>query len=341
MQTKQQQPFLITTGLLLWGIGGCGGETTTSASAPDGGTTDSANVEIAADASFASTFAIRRVYLGEVDRSDSPDASAWQAYGRDIDGLNTTTSSTNVCSLAAGAPLTAQVDGLAGNDNAWGATILPILMAAMALPSASTTATEAVGQGTSTLLIEVNGLADDSGQSATGLVVRAAAGATCLSPPTFDSSMDWPTLTGVTPTDFTNATITSGTLTTKAGSSPLVFVLPLFGRHSLKLTIHEPVISFAHPAHADLTGGTISGVLDPAEFTGAFNELGTELSASLCGSGLDGIDALLAQSADILLDGSNTSGTPCTGISIGLGFDATLVSSTTTGALLTPPKECP
>ncbi len=288
------------------------------------------------------TFAVNRLYLGEADRSGTMSNVAWKDYGTNIDALQTTSASTDVCTLAAGAPKAVQADGTLGIDNAWGASILPLFQTISSQPTPSKTATTAVGAGLTTLLIAVTGLTSDAQQTATGLTGMIVAGATFAGKPAFDSSTSWPTLAGVTPTTFT-ASITSGdVVTSSAALSLLVVELPLSPSITIKLTIQAPVVLFTHSDPTHITNGTISGVLDPNELVAAFDAIAGDMSASLCGTAKAGVDDQIRQAADILIDGTNHAATTCNGISIGLGFDAVAIaSSTTSGPLSSPTNPCP
>ena len=73
-------------------------------------------------------FAFRHYYLGDTDRSGTSSQTAWMQFGVNVDGLVTTASSSNVCTLAAGSSKVTQVDGNGGIDNSWGANIMPIFL---------------------------------------------------------------------------------------------------------------------------------------------------------------------------------------------------------------------
>ncbi|HEY8040161.1 MAG TPA: hypothetical protein VIF15_10225, partial [Polyangiaceae bacterium] len=90
-------------------------------------------VQPAAPASGSGTgkthnYAMRKLYLGDTDRSGVSNSSAWKDYGYNLDGLVTTKTSSDVCNLAAGASKTTQVDGTGGIDNSFGENILPIVI---------------------------------------------------------------------------------------------------------------------------------------------------------------------------------------------------------------------
>jgi hypothetical protein len=282
------------------------------------------------------TFAVHEVFLGEADRQgDPPSITAWKAYGRDIDGLTTTTLSTDVCTLTAGSPKQNQVDGNNGFDNAWGSVILPIIESAASLSTPSKQVTQAVQLGTTTLLINVVGLTNDPTQTATGLTAQTFGGGNYGSTPAFDSTTDWPilastvadgkTLASGATAVFPGSTVTNGTFTTSTSTTVITFTLALQGL-PLPITIHDPVLSFDHTSATDAMNGTISGVIDPTEFLKTLQELAGNISQSLCGPAFDGIAQQIKQAEDILLDGTNAPNVPCTGISVGLGFNAKLIA---------------
>ena len=111
--------------------------------APEAGTTSSQTV---------STFAIQTILLGDAPTIESqPGNAAWKAFGYNLDDLVTTATLTNVCTLAAGAPLINQIDGDDGIDNAWGSTLLPGIQEVASLPTPSQDATGFINAGTWTL----------------------------------------------------------------------------------------------------------------------------------------------------------------------------------------------
>lgn len=74
-------------------------------------------------ASSVSVYAIRRLWLGDVDpATGQASPEAWEALGFDIDGKVTTRSSTDVCTLAPHSSTFAQQDGQGGVDNSWGSS---------------------------------------------------------------------------------------------------------------------------------------------------------------------------------------------------------------------------
>ncbi|HEY1960208.1 MAG TPA: hypothetical protein VGH28_31580 [Polyangiaceae bacterium] len=308
---------------------------------PDGG----------APTSNVLTFAIQTVSLGEADRAGTPSPSAWKNYGYDVDGLVTTSSDTNVCTLHTGAPKANQADGTGGIDNAWGAVLLPILETAASLPTPSATESAAIDSGIWTMQIQVTGLSDDPQQNALGLSSQIfLSGQYPSGTPAFDMTTDWPvlstsvvdgqTIASGSTVKFASSYVSNGTFVSGAGPGVLVFTLS-FGGAALPITIHDAVLTFDHVDHADAADGTISGVIDTQEFIDTMQVVAGTISQSLCGSAFDGIAEQLRQAQDILQDGTNTAGVSCDGISIGLGFTAKLVANPTTVVQAPPPPPNP
>ncbi len=308
---------------------------------PDGGTPTS-NVY---------TFALETIYLGDTARgTTTPSNTAWESFGYDVDGLTTTTSSTNVCTLYPGAPKLDQVDGTNGIDNSWGSNILPIVQSAASLPNPSQTETATIDIGTWTLLIQVTGLSDDPAQSAVGLTSQLFIGGQTTGTPAFDTTTDWPVLStsvkdgttiasGAT-VQFGSSYVNGGIFVTGAGSTPITLQLS-FGGVALPITIHDPVLTFDHVSHASAAFGVISGVIDTAEFITTLQAVAGQISTSLCGSAFDGIAEQIDQAQEIMQDGTNGPGPSCNAISIGIGFDAALVANPTTVQTAPPPPPNP
>jgi len=299
------------------------------------------------------TFAIQTIFLGEADRNGGgPSNTAWKSYGYDLDGLVTTSSSTNVCTLYQGSPKTNQVDGTDGIDNSWGSTILPILQSAASLPTPSQSESVEIDSGAFTLQIQVTGLSDDPQQNALGLSMQVfVSGAYGNGAPAFDTSTNWPvlstsvkdgqTIASGSTIQFPTSYVSNGTVVSGGGQNPIVLDLGFSGIQ-IPITIHDAIITFDHVDHADAMNGTIAGVIDTQEFITTFRQAAGEISTSLCGSAFDGIAEQIDQAQDILNDGTNAPNVACNAISIGIGFNAKLVANPTTVAQAPqpPPNPC-
>ena len=298
------------------------------------------------------TFAIQTIYLGEAPYGGgAPSTTAWKNFGYDIDGLQTTNQSTNVCTLQQGASKAVQIDGTNGIDNAWGSNILPLVQTAASLQTPSATENAFIDQGGFTLQIQVKGLSDDPQQNALGLTSQIfVSGAYGNGTPAFDTTTDWPVLStsvkdGATiasgsTVQFSSSYVSNGIFVSgQAGSA--VAINFTSGGVSLPLIIHDAVVTFSHPSHAVASYGVISGVLDTNEFITALQAVAGQISQSLCGSAFDGIAQQIRQAQEIMNDGTNAANETCNAISIGLGFDAVLVHDPTTVVTAPPPPPNP
>ncbi len=343
---------------------GCGGEVTGASDggadagkdgalpSKDGGGSEGGPTEAGPPTSDTYTFAIDKVYLGEAPRGGGPPSStAWKDFGVNLDSKTTDSSSTDVCTLTAGASKNNQVDGNQGIDNAWGAMLLPIMQSAASQNTPSAIETDFIDQGGWTLLLQVKGLSDDPAQTANGLTAQVFVGARYNNGvPAFDTSTDWPvlatsladgnTLEGGSKIAFASASMSGGTFRSGPGSSPVVVDVSV-GTSPLEFQIHDAVITFDHADHADAVNGTIAGVLDTEEFLTELKQVAGQITTALCGSAFDGVAQQIRQAQDILLDGTNTQGVPCTAISVGLGFEAKLVANPTEVSPAPPPPPDP
>ena len=215
----------------------------------------------------------------------------------------------------------------------------------------SQTETSFIDQGNWTLQIQVTGLSDDPGQSALGLSAQLFMSGNYGSTPAFDTTTNWPVLsTSVTDgttiasgstVQFSSSYVSGGTFVTGLGSSPITLDFSS-GGVSMSIIIHDPVLTFDHTAHATASNGTISGVINTQELVTELRAVAGRISTSLCGSAFNGIAQQIEQAQDILQNGTNTMGVPCDAISIGIGFDATLIANPTTvvTAPAPPPDPC-
>lgn len=343
-------------------FGACGGTTTDIA---DGGDASSPTKDAGSDVvgqppppvdggpatTTTTTYALQTIFLGETDRNGNASSTAWKAYGFNLDGLVTAKTSTDVCTLQPGSPTANQVDGNNGIDNSWGETLLPLIQTATGQPNPSQTETGYIDTGTWTVQLVITGLSTDPKQTATGLVASIfTSGQYDNGTPAFDSTTDWPVLStsvvdgqnvssGSTMV-FPSAYVNGGTFVSGKGPDPLILSLN-FNGVPVELHIHDAIITFDHTAAASLTNGTIAGVLDTQEFVATMKSVAGQFSTALCGTAFDGIAQQIEQASDILSNGTNAPGTPCTGISVAMGFNATAIANPTKVAQPPPPPPNP
>jgi hypothetical protein len=274
------------------------------------------------------TFAVSSFDLGDLGPDGTADPNAWKAIGFDVDHLNGSVAGS--CQLAQG--VAAIDDGNNAIDNSFGENIVPILGTTGTSPSKSLN--QAAIDGRFTLLIQVTGFTDDPAQTNTGLsghiffATPFGGDPDAGIRPTFTQADDWP-YRNDTHVDLPSGYVTSGTFV-NAGTSDFPLALALAGSTVL-LTIHHGTIAFRHdPANQALTGGTIAGVVDTQELVKSMDALGARFTPPLCPGGiLDLVKQRIAQSSDILNDGTQDPTKPCNGTSIGISFEAKRVANPT------------
>ncbi len=309
-------------------------------------------------------FALHHVHLGdELDANGSPD---WYLYGYDIDGKDTAKSSKDVCSLYENASTQNQVDGPGGIDNSFGANIISTLLQGIVSNPSQTVSTAIVG-GHFTVMLDLLGLDEKPADTFTGLTGQLYAGVSfgqgpnaTGAVPTFTTADNWPIDpayvmgnpapgTALTPpisatVSFTGAYIVNGVFVSGAPTS-VTLSLTIEGQ-SLQLPIQHATITFNNPGSDDagtsgtqVSGGVISGIIDAEQLVTNIQGVAGTLSKSFCDqSEFASIAKGIRQAADIMDDGTNVAGVPCTGISVGLGFvgdvigHPLVVGAPTTGA---------
>jgi hypothetical protein len=349
------------------GSGG-GGDTCTSAgvqctvqpAAPSGGTPTSAK----------HNYAVHTLYLGDTDRTGVTNSDAWKSYGYNLDNLVTAKTSTDVCTLAAGASKTTQVDGNGGIDNSFGENILPIIITT-AGSDAAQRINNSINTGSFTLMTYITGFDDSAGNhsSATGLTGVLLAGGNYANHndggvPSWDTNTHWPILpvliNGCDPTNgcpagtdpvagaqitFPQAYQANGTF---VNGTPGNLDLNLsIGGETIDVKVHSALITFDPKAPGSVTNGTIAGVLVSQELVNSLQQVAGRISTSLCsGSAFQSIAQQILQASDIIIDPgsgavSNTAGANCNGISIGLGFEATEIAAPTAADIVPPQAPSP
>jgi hypothetical protein len=350
------------------GSGGGSGDTCANASndcivqppAPSSGSPTSAS----------HNYAVKTLYLGDTDRTGVTNSAAWKAYGYNLDNLVTTKTSTDVCTLAAGASKDTQADGNGGIDNSFGENILPIVITTAGSGAAAEINT-AISEGHFTIMTYVTGFDDSAGNttSATGLTGVLLAGGNYADlndggAPAWNTTTHWPILptlingcndttgcpAGTDP--IKNATIQFASAYQAGGTfvngSPAQLSLTLsIGGQSLTISVHGALITFEPNSPGSITDGTIAGTLITTELVSSLQSVAGNISTSLCsGSAFNSIAQQIEQASDIIIDPasgavSNTSGQMCNGISIGLGFEGTEIAAPASSDIEAPPAPAP
>ncbi len=317
---------------------GSGTDSGTGATADAGaGITPPTSSGPATTATMAQNFALHTLQLGDTDRSGNMNQNAWESYGFNLDGKETTELSTDVCTRFTGAPKSVQVDGNGGIDNSFGANLLPLIQT-VAGNGLDQTLNTAIGGGSFTVMLDITGLTSDATQTNTALSGQLFAGGKFVAPdggaamPTWTPADNWPVIGSllVNPTSvasgstikFPDAYVVNGTWVSGSPIATLSLQLSVSGQ-SLTLNVHQATITIDHTMPAHMTNGTIAGVITTSELIMSLMQIAGHLSTSLCGgAAFNSIATQIEQDSDIIHDGTNVAGTPCDAISIGLGFTA-------------------
>lgn len=292
-------------------------------------------------------FAFSKLFVGDTDRSGVTSQTAWKAYGADIDGKTTDRNSTDVCTLAAGAPKSTQTDGTSGIDNSWGENILPIFLS-VGGPDLGKKINDAINAGAFTNMLKIDGLGTQT--SYASLPSAFFSGAPLGMAPAWNGSDVWP----VDATSVMNGDVTkpmtlfpTASMTNRVWVSGTIaggFKLPLaLGGVTLQLPLTHSTVSMRIDAtNQSAVEGIVSAVILTEDFVTALRTIAGRISTSLCqGSAFDSIAQQIRQASDIKGDGTNVAGTSCDAISIGIGFEAKRVQL---GGVVTPtiaPNPCP
>ncbi len=272
--------------------------------------------------------AIHTLYMGDANRNGVESQTAWEGFGLNIDGMETTAVSTDVCTLYAGAARVAQVDGPNGIDNSFGENILPILIT-VAGENYSATLNQAIDEGQSGTTLFALG---DVGAGASyfplaGAVFTAAAPSTT---PTWSGTDLWPidssSVSGGSVTNplvtFAQSYMTNRVWVSAPSSATESVPITFFGTAAIPVR-HAQVLMTVAADNSTATNGIFAGVINTAEFVNTLQMVAGSISTSLCsGQAFQSIATQIDQASDIMSDGTNAAGEACDGISIGIGFDA-------------------
>jgi len=267
------------------------------------------------------TFAISYLYFGDGNNGQ------WKQYGINLDGLDTNASSTDVCQPSTGGSMSTLQDAPGGLDNSFGYRILPILLALF--PNFASEQNNAIAQGNTTLLFS---LVKPSTCSASPFLAHEYLGAKLSSQPKFDGTDVWPidNASVIDPMDSTSAVTQNSNLTndvlTVTTSAPITVRL-LLNTGGFDITIHNVTsVMQLDPTHTTAKSGIIAGVINTEELVAAVSSFMNRSMGLSCNSSLiQNLITQIRQSSDILSDRTQDSTKTCNGISIGLGFNASIV----------------
>jgi hypothetical protein len=277
-----------------------------------------------------SVLALRDVSFGDKDDAGNPSSTAWESLGFDIDGLVTTYASNDVCRLAAGASRDAQIDGVAGIDNSFGANVLPILLTVLA-SDATSVFDYSLDNGQASSLIAVDDLGPEA--NAIPLATRFLVGAPRTTTPMWNGSDVFPIDSisfddaGAPALAFTQSYVNGGTFVAAPPSGLGTIWIGTKDGIAYKLAITHMQLEMRIASDASgATGGILSGILPTDALVEVARSASERISMALCSAAaFASIATQFEQASDILVDGTQDPTKSCDGVSIGLGFSASRV----------------
>ncbi|MCC6528348.1 MAG: hypothetical protein IT373_37230 [Polyangiaceae bacterium] len=270
-------------------------------------------------------FAMTELFLGDTSLYGSPDSSAWQTYGFDLDGL--TSVGHSPCECTPYGALDTQRDGLAGIDNTFGPQVLSLWLGLD--PSATQKNDAALLAGDVNVLFEVEGLRTPAPASYP-LAARVFAAAPLGSSPAFDGSdvfpFDWTEVQG----RFATAYVAGDVAVLRGATVPVP--VHIWGDRVVLHVRNATVTLELDESREEVTLGMMGGVLDVDELV---DILYRTSSGSFCTDGkVESLANTLRACADTRTDGRGGAELPCNGVSVGVAFRGARV---VLGAPATPP----
>jgi hypothetical protein len=283
-----------------------------------------------APAASGSGFAIgvRKLYLGGTDRSGSPNPSAWKDLGYNLDGLVSKAGSPNHCKPAAGGKPSIMDDGTDGTDNAFGKTLMPLILSLA--NDAQEQVNESLEDGDFTIIVNHTNIGSEPNQVdvLSKLYAGTGIGAEGDDPARWDGSDEWlvaPELL-TNPEDiesariqFENAYVADGTWVS-GDLGDIDLSLSVAG-YALTLKITRAVITMDMEG-TSATNGVIAGILKTEDLISEIRKVAGGFSEEFCsGTTIESLLDQLRQASDIPINGEQSPDKTCDGISIGIGFD--------------------
>lgn len=326
------------------GTGGAGGgstTTTTTTTGTAGGTPGTSIVPPgppgmkAPDGAGSVTFAVSKLYLGDTNPDGTPNlANGWKKFGYDLDGKVSTLTSTDLCKPSNNAaPKNVYPDGDNGIDNSFGKNILPVILGLSS--DATAKINEGIAGGSFTIMMDMDKLG--AGPEYNPLLVRLYAGGDLGAAPKWDGTDMWPVRPELLndPNDIKSSKIQFPTSyvvnnTWVSGTKGDVNLGLSISGFTLNLTISSAWITLEMDAsHKHGTKGVIAGVLQTDTLINELQKVAGSFDPTFCdpnNATFQSIAAQIRQASDILHDGTQDPTKQCDGISIGLGFDAEVVT---------------
>lgn len=299
--------------------GGGASSTTTSTTTSEGG----AGGGLTCDSDEATVLAVSQLALGEGDNGE------WKSVGFNLDGLESTAASTDVCKPYMGAdPDVPYPDGADGIDNSFGKNLLPLILGLY--PTWVTDINNGIDNGFFTSLVRMECLPPTGDVDA---FTTKLFGATDLGmDPKFDGTDLFPVAPELLadPMDPLSSTIifpkssVKGQLFDSGKNQTFILTVPLktmTDETSIKLTLNaaQTIMTLAADRKS-ATGGLIGGVLNTEDFVAEIKKVGHLLG--LCDTLLfNNLITQIREASDIMADGTQDPTKTCDGISMGLQFE--------------------
>jgi len=353
LRTRLLTAALTATSLAVVGVG-CGSDTTQQpvnpppVEEPVGISPPTESAAAATCEGADAVMAMSQLFLGDTRRDGTSDPTgAWKLYGYDLDGRTSTKASEGLCKpRAGGSPAAVYPDGDEGRDNSFGKNILPVILGLS--NDISVQANQAISDGEFTIMLSMEKLGTAS--ECNGMTTKLYGGASLGAPPKWDGTDAWPLLPELlsNPMDPTSAKISFPNSyvvrdTWVSGSKGTVALSLSISGFTITLDINSAVITVDLDAdRKGGTNGTIAGVIETEKLIEEISKVAAAFDESFCdpmSPTLQSILNQLRQASDIMKDGTQNPAVECDGISIGLGFNAELVTLGPVAMPAAPPPD--
>lgn len=265
--------------------------------------------------------------------------SEWKKVGFNIDGLESTAISQDLCQLNTGAgPTGPYPDGDKGIDNSFGKNLLPLILSLY--PTWAEDINNGILDGYFTSLLKMECL-PPTGDAAK--FTSKLFGATTLeTPPLWDGTDKWPVAPELLsdPEDplsstvlFDDCSVVGNKFDAGLGDT-FILTVPLKANMktvTLKLTLYQARVTMTlSEDRKSATGGMIGGVLNTEELVAEVKKVGYLMD--LCDTDpFNNILDEVRRASDIMSDGTQDPTKTCNGITIGLGFEMKAAEIDTVG----------
>ena len=287
-----------------------------------------------ADGTGTVTLALTSLLGGGTGLDGGSDTTGWELYGYNIDGVAPGNPAAFCVPAAGGSASLVHQEGPNGIENAFGHLVLPLLEPVVTDVCLGCGPPDPLDTFRPLLSLEKLG----SASSYDPVSAQVALGGHLGHAPLWDGTDLWPVVQG------TSSSLSASYLVNDTWvSGPIASLsLPIDLTALLTLDIHHAVLTMkVDQARTSASGGMLSGVITTSDLQKRLQSWAGAISLSLCsGSALEGLLTDVAQASDIMQDGTQDPAKTCDGISIGLGFEATVVQLGPTVPAVTMPDPC-